>query len=67
VPPQKQNQLVRFYDVLKSVRHSFDPTEIIKDFSQVSEQRVDALAAGLSHYIGTNLPAASYAGNWVTV
>jgi Type II restriction endonuclease EcoO109I len=58
VPPQKQNQLVRFYDVLKSVRHSFDPTEIIKDFSQVSEQRVDALAAGLSHYIGTNLPAA---------
>lgn len=55
MPPR---QLDRLYDILKATRHRFDPTEIIEEFSQVDERRVDALAASLAGYISTNLPVA---------
>ncbi len=45
------------FDVLKAPRHIFDPREIVRLFSQVSEQRVGMLASGLAQYISTTLPA----------
>lgn len=47
-----------FTAALKCQRHSFNAKEIVGLFGQVSEARVDDLAARLSDYISTNLPAA---------
>lgn len=46
------------YDVLRANRHRFNSTDIAGLFAQVSEDRVDALAASLAEYISKNLPAA---------
>ena len=47
-----------FFNALKSKRHKFNADEIVALFKQVSETRVDHLAAALGGYISTNLPAA---------
>jgi Type II restriction endonuclease EcoO109I len=46
------------FNALKSRRHTFNPDELIELFKQVSEARVDHLAAALNTYISANLPAA---------
>lgn len=47
-----------FFAALKAPRHKFSSEDIVGLFADTSEERVDALAAALSGYIGTNLPAA---------
>lgn len=47
-----------FFTALKSRRHVFDSAEIVRLFGEVNEARVDILAAALTGYISTNLPAA---------
>jgi hypothetical protein len=54
------------FDALKSSRHKYDPIEIIQLFTKVSEERVKVLAANLSRYIVTNLPAAFSNRNGLT-
>ena len=46
-----------FFDLLKSGRHRFDADEILSLFAQASQKRVEELAARLSAYIVSNLPA----------
>lgn len=45
-------------DILKAQSHHFQIEEIVRLFGEVSQQRVETLAAALAGYIGTNLPAA---------
>ncbi len=47
-----------FFDVLRSAQHHYRADEIVGLFRQVDEDRVKSLAALLSTYILTNLPAA---------
>ncbi len=53
--PQAGNPL---YTVLRQRTRFFDPDEVVRLFTQVSEERVDSLADRLGAYITTNLPAA---------
>lgn len=56
MPPRRSAN--PFFDILRCARHRFDPDEIVELFRNVSEERVDALAASLRTYIIANLPAA---------
>jgi hypothetical protein len=47
-----------FFELLKSARHRFEPGEIISLFAKTDRRRVEELAARLSEYIESNLPAA---------
>jgi hypothetical protein len=46
-----------FFELLKSTRHRFDTSEITSLFTQTNQGRVQELAARLSEYIKSNLPA----------
>jgi hypothetical protein len=48
----------RFTAALKARRHHYTPEEVVRLFTLVTEQRVDALAHALGHYISVNLPIA---------
>ncbi|MBI5384277.1 MAG: hypothetical protein HZA90_06275 [Verrucomicrobia bacterium] len=53
--PQTDNPL---FDILKAQRGRYDPDEVVRLFSCVGRERVNALAGVLAQYIGTNLPEA---------
>ena len=55
MPKKDQNPL---FNRLREVRHSYNALEVVQCCSQVSEQRVNALAANLATYMRTNLPEA---------
>lgn len=56
MPPRRNSNPL--YQNLKAAHHQFDPEQIVTEFENVSEERVDILAENLSDYISTNLPAA---------
>lgn len=47
-----------FFAVLKLPHHHFKPDEVLQLFAKVDQKRVESLAAALTSYISTNLPAA---------
>ena len=47
-----------FFDALKKQRHTFDQGEIVALFQKIDKGRLYKLCNELTHYIGTNVPAA---------